>query len=136
MPDVCDLLADARKLAVLSRILEKPPVAQLLKKFPTFMQPEGSLRVHQRPPLVPILSQINPVHTTPSYLSSILHEDLTNQLHGAEPFLRNRQLISVYSRTSQHFIQPEGLLPSSQEPSTGPCPEPDELSPYQPILFS
>jgi hypothetical protein len=41
------------------------------------------------------------------------HHSLT---HGAEPFLRSRQLCS-YSRTSQHFMGPEG-----------PYPEPDRLS--------
>jgi hypothetical protein len=44
--------------------------------------------------------------------------------HGAEPFLRSRQLCS-YSRTSQCFMETEGSLPRSQEPSTGPYPEPD-----------
>ena len=38
--------------------------------------------------------------------------------HGAEPFWRNRQFCS-YSRISQHFMEPEGSLPCSQEPSTG-----------------
>jgi hypothetical protein len=33
------------------------------------MEPEVLLQRSQEPPLVPILSQINPVHTTPSYLS-------------------------------------------------------------------
>jgi hypothetical protein len=46
-------------------------------------------------------------------------------IHGAEPFLRSCQTCS-YSRTSQHFIEPERLLPCSQEPSTGPCTEPDQ----------
>jgi hypothetical protein len=32
-------------------------------------------------------------------------------------------------------MEPEGSLPFSQEPDTGPCPEPDQSNPYHPILF-
>jgi hypothetical protein len=48
--------------------------------------------------------------------------------HGAEPFFRSCPLCS-YSRTSHHFMEPEGSLPCSQEPSTCPHAEPD----YNPI---
>jgi hypothetical protein len=32
-------------------------------------------------------------------------------------------------------MEPEGSLLCSQEPSTSPYPEPDESSPYNPIVF-
>jgi hypothetical protein len=52
--------------------------------------------------------------------------------HGAEPILRSCQLCS-YLRTSQHFMEPEGSLQCSQEPSNGPYSEPDQSNPYHPI---
>jgi hypothetical protein len=38
---------------------------------------------------------------------------------GAESFLRSRQLCS-HSRASQHFMEPEGLIPCSRELSSDP----------------
>jgi hypothetical protein len=51
-------------------------------------------------------------------------ELISSELQGAEAFLRNHQLLS-YSRTSQHFMEPESSLPCPQEPATGPHPKPD-----------
>jgi hypothetical protein len=48
-------------------------------------------------------------------------------------FFRSRQL-RTYSRTSQVFMQPEGSLSCSQQSSTAPYSEPDQSSPYHPIL--
>jgi hypothetical protein len=64
------------------------------------------------------------------WLPSLTYHSLT---HGTEPLFRSCQLCS-HSRTSQHFMEPEGSLPPSQEPSTGPYPEPDRANPHHPIL--
>jgi hypothetical protein len=58
---------------------------------------------------------------------------LTVLTYGAEPFFRSCQWCS-YSRNSQHFMEPEGSLPYSQEPPTGSHLEPDQSSSYHPIL--
>jgi hypothetical protein len=42
------------------------------RELPSILwNPKVHYRVHKRPPLAPILSQIDLVHTTPSYLSMI-----------------------------------------------------------------
>jgi hypothetical protein len=64
----------------------------------------------------------------------VITHSLTHSLtHGAEPFLRSCQLCS-YWIASQRFMEPEGSLPCSQEPSTGLHSEPDQSNPYHPIL--
>jgi hypothetical protein len=50
----------------------------------------------------------------------------------AEPFLRSWQLCS-HSGNSQHFKEPEGSSPCSQESSTGSYPEPDRSSSYHTV---
>jgi hypothetical protein len=70
----------------------------------------------------------------PPHIFEKIKTKLKLKLHGAEPFLRSRQLHS-YSRISQRIMEPEGSLLCSQGPSTGPYPEPDQFSSYHPILF-
>jgi hypothetical protein len=60
---------------------EKLPFVWPFRKFPAILRNlKLHHRVHKRPPLVPILSQVDPVHTIPSYLSkshfNIVHHHL------------------------------------------------------------
>jgi hypothetical protein len=59
---------------------EKLPIVQPFRKFPAILRNvKVDHRVHKSPPLVPILSQFDPIHTIPSYLRSILI--LSTHLH-------------------------------------------------------
>jgi hypothetical protein len=53
-------------------LLEKLPIVQPLKKFSAFLwNPKVHHSAHNSPPLIPILSQIDPVHTISSHLSKM-----------------------------------------------------------------
>jgi hypothetical protein len=53
---------------------------------------------------------------------------ITSQPYGAEHYSRDSLLLG-HSIVSQHFMEPEGSIPNSQELSTCPYLEPDQSSP-------
>jgi hypothetical protein len=67
-----------------------------------------------------------------SNVKSIMEEG-HNWLCGAERYCSDHHLCS-YSVDSQHFMEPEGSLPHSQQLSNFTYPEPDQSSPQHWIL--
>jgi hypothetical protein len=70
----------------------------------------------------------------PSHPPWLDHTNCLSLTHSWSWALLEKLPIVSYSRTSQHFMEPGGSLPCSQEPSAGPYPEPDRSNPYHHIL--
>jgi hypothetical protein len=79
------------------------------------MEPKGLYRVHINPPLIPILSQINSIHTIPSYLSKIHF----NIVHPPTPWFPSGLLLSgfptniLYAYLFSPFVLPTLSISSS-----------------------
>jgi hypothetical protein len=62
-------------------LLETITVTQLVKKFPAFYGNLIPCRIHNSSPLIPILSQMHPVHTFQSHFPKIQPNILPSHLH-------------------------------------------------------
>jgi hypothetical protein len=59
----------------------------------------------------------------------IMTDYLSNSMELSHSWETSQSL--SYSRISQHFMEPEGSLRCSQEPSTGPYPKLDKSDPLR-----
>jgi hypothetical protein len=78
-------------------------------------------------------SLLSPLHGIANFSREIVHKERSDLWCRAEHHSRGRKLCS-HSVDSQHFMETESSLPSSQELSTSTYPEPDHFSPQHSIL--
>jgi len=87
-------------------LLEKLTGFQLAKKFPRILQnPKVHYRTHQYPPPVPILSQLDPVHTPHTPTSHCLKIRLN--------IIRTPATIFIFTKYVQHVSSLKGLSSGS-----------------------
>jgi hypothetical protein len=90
--------------------------------------------------IIYFLNKLNDFHTNLSFCSFLPYiKMLFISCNPICTYLRSWALpeklpIVQSPRNSQHLKEPKGSSPCSQEPSTGPYPEPDRSNPHHPIL--
>jgi hypothetical protein len=86
-----------------------------------FMEPKGSLACSQSPPLVPILSQINPIHTIPSFPTTYAPKLIQN----SEGFLYHHSVSQLVGRAItqavSHWLPTAAVRVRARDRSCGIC---------------
>jgi hypothetical protein len=122
--------------------LGKPVVAQPLKRFPLFYGiRQVHYHVHKSPPLAPIRSQMNPVHTHILFLWFLFNIifpftsrfSLWSLLSTHLCLFHLAVLVQQFTKLKPLYA-PEDSLRCSQEHATGPYPDPVETSPHKYIV--
>jgi hypothetical protein len=83
--------------------------------------------------IVPVVAAMRHTRTLVEQIQAYFQSKEKSNILTSGGFLCH-QLLS-YSRTTEHVMQLECSLPCSQYSAIGSYPEPDESSPYHPILF-
>jgi hypothetical protein len=104
-------------------LLEKLTVAQIIQKFPVFHETQRFIPCSQQPEMVPILSQMNPVHTFPPYFpnspSNIIFASTPRSSERALPSGFPTKLLPVFLIPYACYVSCPSHPPLFDHPSNG-----------------